>query len=236
MPSSTALQQNNLANRPIRDRRVDLFHQRHRPPQGNDDALVVGQVVVAQLPAAAVFQPFVQHLITADVEGPHVLRHAIEVLRLVDMDAPGRLALDAGVLRIPLLHAVVAGHGVAGDGGGHIRRFQQVQGHQLPPQRAGGPKQRRVAGQRHAGEVDLQEFGVALAVGRAVEDGVDVVEDVFGAELARLDRPLNGLEAQGEFGFEGGDEGGGEVGGAVVVGGVKRPIRRPLDCVILWRP
>jgi len=37
-------------------------------------------------------------------------------------------------------------------------------------------------GHGHAGEVDLQELSIALAVGGGVEDGVDVVEDILRAE------------------------------------------------------
>ena len=80
-----------LSKRPGGDGGVDLFHQLHGAAEGDDDALVVGQVVVGELAAAAVLEPFVEDLVAADVEGPDVGRDAVEVLGGVDVDAAGPL-------------------------------------------------------------------------------------------------------------------------------------------------
>ena len=58
------------------------------------------------------------------------------------------------------------------------------------------PEEIGVAGEGHAGEVDFEEFGVAGAVGRRMEDGVDVVEDVFGAESGWKTRGFVGVEGE----------------------------------------
>jgi hypothetical protein len=60
--------------------------------------------------------------------------------------------------------------------------FQQVQGNEFAAEPGKLAEQRKRAGQGQAREVDLEKFGVAGAVAGTVEDGVDVVEDVFGGE------------------------------------------------------
>src|SRR6266581_2360639 len=67
------------------DHDVDLGHEADGFGEGDDDFLVVGEVVLRELPSFAVFEPFLADLVAADVEVPHVLAHASEAggLRLV---------------------------------------------------------------------------------------------------------------------------------------------------------
>ena len=77
-----------LLYRPLRYGFVDLLHQANRFLEGDDDALVVGDVVGAERAALAILQPLVAHLIAADFEVSHVIWHAAEVLLVVDPDRP----------------------------------------------------------------------------------------------------------------------------------------------------
>lgn len=74
-----------LRNRPGGDQLVDLGHQADGLAQGDDDLLVVLDIVVRQLPAFAIFEPFFANLVTADVKFPNLFGHAVEVLDFVDL-------------------------------------------------------------------------------------------------------------------------------------------------------
>ena len=80
----------------------------------------------------------------------------------------------------------VLGTGVAGGGLAELRGVEQVEGQQVMTglRRAFG-RGSSAAGQRHAGEVELELAFVALAVAGAVEHSVDPREDVLGAEVSR---------------------------------------------------
>ena len=55
---------------------VDLLHQADRLVQGNDDFLVVGNVIGRERAAFAVLEPLLADLVAADVEVPDRLGHA----------------------------------------------------------------------------------------------------------------------------------------------------------------
>ena len=98
---------------------IDFGHQADGFVQGDDHALVVGNVIAGERAALAVFQPFFADLITADVEVPYGFRYALETLGGVDPDSailPDWLLWDA----------VVTIADKAGDEGVDLRRFQQV--------------------------------------------------------------------------------------------------------------
>ena len=57
---------------------VDLLHQADGLGEGDDDLLVVGDVVLRERAALAVLEPLLADLVAADVEVPHVLAHALE--------------------------------------------------------------------------------------------------------------------------------------------------------------
>jgi len=152
----------------------------------------VQQVVEGEQPPAPIFEPFVEHLVAADLELPHVFGHALEVLLLVDVhpSADALLLVRRRVLRVAAFRCdfVVARRGVTGDALPDLGRFEQVQRDQFPPQGDELPEERRVRGERHTREVNLEEFGVARAVGGTVEDGVDVGEEVCGGEAIRAEK------------------------------------------------
>src|SRR5207245_1220699 len=68
------------------DHLVDLGHQADRLFQGDHDALVVQDVLVAEDPAAAVLQPLLANLIPTDMKVPNIFRHALEPARRADVD------------------------------------------------------------------------------------------------------------------------------------------------------
>ncbi len=93
--------------------------------------------------------------------------------------------------------------------------FHQVEADELIAQGAERPEEVGVAGERQPGEVGLEELGVALAVFGRVEDGVQVVEDIFGAEGSLVAPALAiGYPRQPQPRAEIADERGGEVGTA----------------------
>ena len=75
------------------DHFVDLGHETDGFGEGDDDFVVMGDVVFGKGAALAVFKPFLTHLVAADVEVPYFFGHAAEPgdLRLVDPN---------GVLRV----------------------------------------------------------------------------------------------------------------------------------------
>lgn len=65
---------------------VNLGHDADGFAEGNDDALIVGDVVSGQGATLAVFEPFFADLIAADVEVPDVFRNPFKALGSVDPD------------------------------------------------------------------------------------------------------------------------------------------------------
>src|SRR3990172_8221108 len=63
---------------------INLSHQLYCLCQNRNDALIVSQVVVGQLPPFAVFEPLLADLIPADVEVPDLRWDAFKILSLVD--------------------------------------------------------------------------------------------------------------------------------------------------------
>ena len=76
---------------------VDLGHDADGLVQGDDDLLVVGDVLVRERAALPVLEPLMADLIAADVEVPDLLRHALKA--------------DAAGLRRAV---ALAGNGLAG--------------------------------------------------------------------------------------------------------------------------
>jgi hypothetical protein len=57
---------------------VDLPHQADGVSQGDDDLLVMGNVVVGEYAALAILEPLLVDLVPADVEVPDGFRHTVE--------------------------------------------------------------------------------------------------------------------------------------------------------------
>ena len=57
---------------------VDLVHDADRLVQGDDDPLVVGDVLCGERATLTVLQPLLADLVAADVEVPDLLGHAAE--------------------------------------------------------------------------------------------------------------------------------------------------------------
>ncbi len=55
---------------------VDLCHDTDGPVQGDDDLLIVGDVLVRERASLSVFKPLVADLVAADVEVSDLLGHA----------------------------------------------------------------------------------------------------------------------------------------------------------------
>lgn len=106
-----------LGNRLLRDRGVDLGHQRYRLLQGDDHLLVVAALIIAQLAPLAVLEPLVEHLIAAHLEGPDRGIDAAEILFAIDVNAPFGQRLSRPRLRLAGrgVFWIAAGHFVAAD-------------------------------------------------------------------------------------------------------------------------
>jgi hypothetical protein len=75
---------------------VDLLYQADGFGEGDDDLVVVGEVVLRQSAALAVLEPLLADLVAADVEVSHVFAHVLESTGLglvepVGAAGPGRL-------------------------------------------------------------------------------------------------------------------------------------------------
>ena len=128
---------------------VDLLHQANGLGEGDDDLLVVDDVVLGERAALAVLEPLLADLVATDVEVPHVLAHApqAEGLGLVEPDGvlgPGDF-LDLGV-PAPCEFR---------DRLGELRRFQQVQRGEFATEPSQRVEQPQVSGQWQARKIDL---------------------------------------------------------------------------------
>lgn len=105
-----------LGEGPARDDVVDFFHNADGFGDGDDDFLVVVNVVRREFPFFAVLEPFFADLIAANVEFPNFLGDTFKKLPAVDVDA-ARFDSDFRV-GLGVAHPfdeVVAGLFVAGD-------------------------------------------------------------------------------------------------------------------------
>ena len=104
----------------IFDDLVDLLHQADGFIQGDDDLVVVGDVILREDAAFVVFEPFLADLIAADVKGPRRFRYAPEAtcLRLVEPHCVAGIRdfLDLGI----------RGAGVGGEGVIEAWRLQKM--------------------------------------------------------------------------------------------------------------
>lgn len=147
---------------------ADGFGKRH------NNLLVVVDVVSRKGATLAVLEPFFADLVAADMEVPDVFRDAAEAFGL------GLVGPD-GLVRVrDLLYFRVFATDPLGDMLVQLRRFHQVQGDEFATEFDQGAEEVEVGCQRQARKVDFQELGVASSVAWAVENSVDVVEDVFG--------------------------------------------------------
>jgi len=145
----------------------------------------VHEVVERKLPAPAVLQPLLAYLVAAYVEVPDILGNALEVLRLVDVNVARLAVLVGNELGEALFDEVVSRHRIASDELGKLGGLQQMQCCEFLTQEAKLVEEVEAGSQGNPGKVDLQELNVALAVGRRMEDGIDIVENVIRPEGSR---------------------------------------------------
>lgn len=83
--------------------------------QGCRDALVMGEVVIGELPSLPVFEPFLEHLVAADVKLPDFRRYTLEILAFVDVDPARLVILGRRIVGIAFFDPVVSGDGITGN-------------------------------------------------------------------------------------------------------------------------
>ena len=140
--------------------------------------------------AFAVFEPFLCGLVAADVELPCGSGDFADAGGFVPVHAAGFGGVGvggvAGLVHLHIGFGAVEGGDETGDVGLWV-----LQGVPLAQFAADGGKAQELAavfGVGDAGEAAFEEFGVAAAVGGAVQDGVDVVEQGFGGKAVGLCR------------------------------------------------
>jgi hypothetical protein len=74
-------------NRPLGNESIDVAHDADGPFQGDDDLLVVEEVIEGQLATLTILEPLVEDLVAADLEFPDLGLHGLKVLSRVDVDA-----------------------------------------------------------------------------------------------------------------------------------------------------
>ena len=65
---------------------VYFFHNPNSFREGNDDFLVVLDVLVRKFSTLTIFEPFLRGLVATDVEIPYGFRHIVEVLFRIDIN------------------------------------------------------------------------------------------------------------------------------------------------------
>ena len=73
---------------------INLGHQPYGFGEGDDDLLVVGDIVRREFPSFAVLEPFFADLVAADVEVPHVLWNTTEALGLCLVNPDGLIGIN----------------------------------------------------------------------------------------------------------------------------------------------
>lgn len=160
--------------------------------KGDDDFLVMGELIVSKLATLPVFEPFCADLVTADVKVPDLSGNAFEVLIFADVNT----LLGFYIPGIALIDQVAARNRITGNELGELRQFKQVQADELATEYREAPEEIEVAGNGHTRKVDFEEIGIARAVSGGVYEGVDVIEDVFGAEVGGLARRFVRVEGK----------------------------------------
>lgn len=61
---------------------IDFAHKTNGFGEGEDDLLIVGEVIFREGAALSVLQPFLADLVTADVEVPYLIAYSLEPSRL----------------------------------------------------------------------------------------------------------------------------------------------------------
>lgn len=147
-----------LLNRPPRDRRVNLFHQPNRFFERDDDARVMRLVLRAQFAPAPILEPFVTHLIPANLKFPHVLRHALKSLLIVDphsfLFVLGITRCDDAITLADKFRDEIFERG----------RFHQMKRDELRAERGQRAKQFHVARKRDARKIYLEKFRIAFPI------------------------------------------------------------------------
>ena len=82
-------------HRPPGNNLVYLRHQSDRFFEGDHDFLVVGNVIIGERAAFAVFEPFFTDLVAADMEIPDLGRDAFKILLFIDIDSQGGTGVPA---------------------------------------------------------------------------------------------------------------------------------------------
>lgn len=126
--------------------------------------------IEAQGPSPPVFKPALCRLVSADEEVPGLLRHGVEALGFVDP--------NLSTLEFWIIHDVVTLPLEGIRRGADRGRIHKVKLAELRALGGQGPELLRVGGIRYSREIDPEELGIGLAVGRAMKHSVDVVEDV----------------------------------------------------------
>jgi len=110
--------------------------------------------------AFAIFEPFGEDLVAADLVGPEVGGDTVEVLSGVDADAP-----VVGIV-LDLDDSTVALATEAADRVVEVRRTHEMQVNELLTKVGQLEEGVAVLGEGNAREIGLEEFGVAFTVGR----------------------------------------------------------------------
>jgi len=151
---------------------VDLGHEADGFGEGDDDLLVVDDVVFRERAALAVFQPFLADLVAADMKIPHILAHAMEArgLRLVQPDGVPRPSdlLDLG---IPAAKEF-------GNGLGELWRFQRLNSCEFSAKVGQGTKDVRVPWHWQSWPVALEPIAKVAGVRWRIKERKCIVENV----------------------------------------------------------
>ncbi|OCQ92568.1 hypothetical protein AMR42_11235 [Limnothrix sp. PR1529] len=158
-----------------RDGFVNFLHQLDSFLQGYDDALVMGNVFWAESATFAVFEPFLTDLVATYIKTPDFFRYGRKAITFfVNHNFSLYILGMSGInnrVEITLKFS---------DKCIKFGRLHQVQGYQLFTVGREFLEKIKVAGEGDTGEIDFQKFGVAVAIGGRVKNGVYVVKDGFG--------------------------------------------------------
>jgi hypothetical protein len=152
---------------------VDLSHEADGFVQGNDNLVVMSDVISRKFSAFAVLEPLFADLVAADVELPDVFWHVAKALRRVDP--------HGFVLVADFDHFIVTLANELREVPVQLGRSHEVQGNQFAAERSQSTEQFQAAGQWQAWEINLQKLSISRAVGGAVQDGVSVAKRIFRA-------------------------------------------------------
>ena len=159
---------------PLHPQIINLFHQTSCLGKGDDDMLIMVDVLEIEGAIFSILEPFLSWLITTDIEIPCDLRHIWKILWLIDIHLP--------ILIANFSHLIRSGYGILCNSMLKEWTFKEVQFpysfalfHQFP-------KWIRILWIWNSREINLEEFLILLSICGRMKNCIDIIQKIYWGE------------------------------------------------------